>query len=111
MLEDILKVVGGEVLGYAKEGFTRRIEESIEKMRTDMSETFKEYTRKSQKMMIDTAVIIAMLVIGFYYLAGGVTELMDFYSGIKGLGSLILGALFVIIAIQIYKKSQKYIES
>ncbi len=111
MLSDILKAVGGEVLGYAKEGFTHRLEDSIEKMRIEMRETFKEYTKKSQKMMVDTAVIAAMLVIGFYYLAGGVTDLVDFYSGITGLGGLILGALFVLIAIQLYKKSQRYIEA
>ncbi len=76
-----------------------------------MRETFKEYTKKSQKMMVDTAVIVAMLAIGFYYLAGGVTEMIDFYSGITGLGGLLLGALFVLIGLQVYKKSQKYIES
>jgi|GEM_PF-4491626 len=110
MLSDILKAVGGEVLGYAKEGFTHRLEESVEKMSMEMRETFKEYTIKSQKMMVDTAVIAAMLVIGFYYLAGGVTNLVDFYSGISGLGGLVLGALFVLIGIQLYKKSQKYIQ-
>jgi hypothetical protein len=111
MLSEILKAVGSEVLGYAKEGFTHRLEESVENMRIEMRETFKEYTKKSQKMMVDTAVIVAMLVIGFYYLAGGATELVDFYSGITGLGGVILGAIFVIIGIQLYKKSHRYIES
>ncbi len=111
MLSQILKAVGGEVLGYAKEGFTHQLEETVENMRIEMRETFKEYTMKSQKMMVDTAVIVAMLVIGFYFLAGGVTQLVDFYSGISGLGGLVLGALFVIIGIQLYKKSHRYIES
>ena len=111
MLREVLKAVGGEVLGYAKEGITDRLEESVTTMRLEMKAVFKEYTMKSQKMMVDTAVIVAMLVIGFYYLAGGVTQLVDVYSGIAGLGGLILGALFVLVGIQLYKKSHRYIES
>ena len=111
MLREVLKAVGGEVLGYAKEGFTDRLEGIVANMRAEIRETFKEYTVKTQRMMVDTAVIIVMLAVGFYYLAGGVTQLVDLYSGIAGLGGLLLGALFVIIGIQIYKKSQGYIES
>ncbi len=111
MLREVLKAVGGEVLGYAKEGFTERLEDSVTTMRLEMKALFKEYSVKSQKMLVDTAVIMAMLVIGFYYLAGGVTQLVDFYSGIMGLGGLILGAIFVLVGIQLYKKSRKYIES
>ena len=111
MLREVLKAVGGEVLGYAKEGFTDRLEDTVANMRAELRATFKEYTVKTQRMMVDTAVIVVMLAVGFYYLAGGVTQLVDHYSGITGLGGLLLGALFVIIGIQVYKKSQRYIES
>lgn len=111
MLSEVLKTVGGEVLGYAKEGFTHRLEESVEKMRLEMRATFKEYTIKSQRMMVDTAMIIVLLAVGFYYLASGATELIDTQTGINGLGGVILGAIFALFGLWIYKKSRKYIET
>jgi len=111
MLSEILKAVGGEVLGSAKEGFTDRLEETVANMRAEMRAVFKEYTKKTQKMLVDTALIMAFLVIGLYFFAGGATELIDFYSGISGLGALLLGAILIILGMQLYKKSHKAIEA
>ncbi len=111
MLSEVLKAVGSEVLGYAKEGFTHKLEESVEMMRVEMRETFKEYTVKSQRMMVDTAMIIVLLAVGFYYLALGATTLIDERTGIAGLGGIVLGILFAIFGLMIYKNSRKYIES
>ena len=111
MLSEILKAVGSEVLASAKEGFTHKLEDSVEMMRIEMRETFKEYTIKSQRMMVDTAMIIVLLAVGFYYLASGATELIDAQTGISGLGGIILGIIFAVFGLMIYRKSRKYIET
>ena len=114
MLGDILKIIGEDVFYYTKEGVTSSIEESIEQLRMEMKEGFRKYSMKTQKMMVDTAVIIVLIALGLYYVLEGFVDIIEtftlYYTQIAGLGAIIVGAVFLVIAIQIYKKSQRELE-
>ena len=116
MLGDILKIIGEDVFYYTKEGVSSSIEESIEQFRMEMKACFREYSVKTQKMMVDTAIVIVFLAIGLIYVASGLAEMIDFYAAaynlfIAGLGGIVIGVIALIIAMQMFKKSRKELES
>lgn len=84
-----------------------RMEKSFEKMRGEMRETLSEYLMKSQRALVDGIVIAIILGIGFFYLTNGLAEVIEFYSAIPGIGSIVMGGVLLLVGLLFLRSSQK----
>lgn len=113
MLELMLKTISSsiiEAIKFTTESAMMRVQTVMSEVRTEVREMVSDSLYSAQMMLLETIIIGFLFVIGLFYLGGGLTEIVDWYSRVPGVGSTLFGILFLLIGYLLLSKSKKRIK-
>ncbi len=114
MIDLLLKTVASgiaEAVKLTTEAALVKVQDTMDEVKTEARELLAEGLYSTQTMLLETILVSFLFVIGFFYLGGGLTELIDLYSGTPGAGATILGILFLLFGLVLLSNSRKRIKA
>jgi hypothetical protein len=114
MIEYLLRAFAGgatEAVKLTTEAALVKVEATMMEMRMEFRQMLSEGLYSTQMMLLETILIGFLFVIGFFYMGGGLTKIIDIYTGMPGTGSTVLGILFLIFGYVLLSKSRERIRA
>ncbi len=106
MIERIIEIIVSRFV----EKLETAVKEEVDYITTTLEETVRQIVRETMEAVRVTlfylSIGLAAAVIGGAFFVFGLAKIMDYYTGISGIGYLVIGAFVLIIGVSALSKSR-----